>query len=95
MRQPEALVNLIGEEKLLETEGGITIKILLSNLHSTEPLISQMARELNIDFIFLGGEFGKYQIGVLGSILINIKEKDFYAVSEYLSKREIHWKKIS
>jgi len=58
VRQPEALVNFIGEKKLPNTSDGITIKIMLVSTNSSQSLISQMARELEIDLILLGGEIG-------------------------------------
>lgn len=95
MRQPEALVNLIGEKRLPHTSSGITIKILLVGTNSSQPIISQMARELEIDFILLGGEIGNYRNGALGSIYINIKEEDLIRVEDYLQNRKIQWKRLS
>ena len=95
VRQPEALVNFIGEKKLPNTSDGITIKIMLVSTNSSQSLISQMARELEIDLILLGGEIGNYRSGILGSIFMNVKEEDFIRVEDYLQKRKIQWKRLS
>ena len=48
-----------------------------------------MARELNIDFSIVGGKLEKFRDEVLGTLTINIDNKDREAVMSYLSNKDI------
>ena len=48
-----------------------------------------MARELNIDFSIVGGRLEKFRDEVLGSLTINIDEKDREEVMKYLSSKDV------
>ena len=94
LQQPKALKNLIGESNVVLTNKGINISILLSNDDSTKPIITQMARELDIDFTILGGEMESYRGKILGSVVINILPKQYKDVKEYLTNHNVKWEVI-
>ena len=56
---------------------------------SENALITKMARELNIDFSIVGGKLEKFRNNVLGTLTININEKDREEVMKYLSSKDI------
>lgn len=91
LKQPKALINLIGQKELPTIDSGINMKILLSSEHSCTPIITQMARDLGIDFTILGGDMETYRSGILGSIIINVQNKDFVKVKEYLKYSNVQW----
>lgn len=94
LQQPAALRNLIGYQELLLPKTGVNIKILLSNDIASKPVITQMARELSMDFMVLGGEMENYRESTLGSVNINIPNEKFAAVQKYLSAHKVVWKYI-
>jgi D-methionine transport system ATP-binding protein len=94
LQQPKALKNLIGESNVVLANKGINISILLSNDNSTKPIITQMARELDIDFTILGGEMESYRGKILGSVVINILPKQYKDVKEYLTNHNVKWEVI-
>jgi D-methionine transport system ATP-binding protein len=59
------------------TGEGINISILLSHDNSMKPVITRMARELEIDFTILGGEMEAYRDKILGSVVINVAEQNY------------------
>ncbi|MBB6698575.1 methionine ABC transporter ATP-binding protein [Clostridium algidicarnis] len=91
LKQPKSLINLIGQKNLPMLECGVNIKVLLSSKDSSKPIITQMARELQIDFRILGGDMETYRNGLLGSIIINVKNEDFMKVKEYLEAKGVQW----
>ncbi len=92
MRQPKALSNIIGEKDLALPKEGVNLKILLSKEISNKPLITQMSRELQTDFMILGGEMENYRNSILGSVIINISKDMLPKVSEYLNGHNVNWK---
>lgn len=94
VNQPQALKNLIGKNEVLLPEEGTNIKIILSNETYAKPIITKMARELQIDFVVLGGEIDQYRNSVLGSIIINAGDHDQERIQRYLSEHEIQSSKI-
>lgn len=89
MKQPPALRNLIGEKDFVTPQQGLNLKILLSDEVSYQPVFSQMAKQLNIDFVILGVEMDNYRDKILGSVIINVAAADAYKIQKYLAKRHI------
>lgn len=92
MRQPRALSNLIGERDLILPDEGVNLKIILSKDISKKPVITHMSRELQTDFIILGGEMEKFRDNIMGSVIINVQEKELPKIAEYLDKYKVVWK---
>jgi D-methionine transport system ATP-binding protein len=95
LRQPQALTNLIGEKDHFLPDKGCNIKILLSQEWYDRPIIIQMARELEIDFLIVGGELDRFRESTLGSVIINIPENDQSRVADYLTGRNVSWKQMN
>jgi len=94
LRQPKALSNIIGDKGLILPNKGATIKILMSKELSDKPLITQMSRELQTDFIILGGEMERYKNNIMGSVIINVPETELQKVIKYLDYHNVIWKQI-
>lgn len=92
LNQPPALKNLIGQKEIALPETGINIEIFYSQDNASHPIITKMARELNIDCIILGGEMESYKNSPLGSIIINIPNDEFNNVRKYLDDKNVIWK---
>lgn len=92
LNQPPALENLIGKKELVLPKSGINVEIFFSKDNASDPIITRMARELNIDCIILGGEMESYKNSPLGSIIINIPDDKFHTVEKYFQKNKVIWK---
>jgi len=91
LQQPPALKRLIGEKDFVIPDEGRTIQVMLSSEHSDLPIITQMAQDLAINFLVLGGEMDKYRDQLLGSVIINMQEEHFTSVQHYLNSRQVLW----
>lgn len=94
LRQPQALTNLIGAKALLLPREGHNLKILLSKENMNNPVITKMSRELQTDFLIVGGEIDRFRESSLGSVIINVADCDFHKVITYLNNQLILWKQI-
>lgn len=83
-----AIKELTDEEEIVP-DTGINIKLGFNNQSSNEPIITAMARELNIDFSIVGGKLEKFRDNILGSLIINFDEKYYEQVSNYLANKNI------
>lgn len=92
LEQPPALKNLIGHKDLVVPQTGINIEIFFSKENSSNPIITKMARELDIDCIILGGEMASYKNTPLGSIIINVPSEKFPIIDKYLNHNNVVWK---
>lgn len=90
LRPEVSLKKFLGEvdDDTLPTEG-INIKLFFPSDSSENALITKMARELNVDFSIVGGNLEKFRDKVLGTLTINIDEKDRKEVMKYLSAKDI------
>ena len=90
--KPEvSLKKFLGEEDDDDAlpKSGVNIKLFFPSDSSENALITKMARELNIDFSIVGGKLEKFRNNVLGTLTININEKDREEVMKYLSSKDI------
>ncbi|MGL5615058.1 MAG: methionine ABC transporter ATP-binding protein [Sarcina sp.] len=90
LNQGKSLKKFLGEneEELLPTEG-VNIRIFFPSTSSENALITKLARELNVDFSIVWGKLEKFREDVLGSLVINIEEKDKERILNYLEGKEI------
>lgn len=90
LRPELSLKKFLGEvdDDTLPIEG-VNIKLFFPSDSSENALITKMARELNIDFSIVGGNLEKFREKVLGTLTINIDEKDREKVIKYLSEKDI------
>lgn len=86
-----SLKKFLGEDDELLPKDGVNIKLFFPSTSSENALITKMARELEVDFSIVWGKLEKFRDDVLGSLVININEKDKLKVLEYLQGKEIIW----
>ncbi len=84
------LKKLLGENEVLPKEG-INIKIFFTRELSNESIITNMARELDIDISIVWGKLEKFRENVLGSLVINVSKENKEKICDYLSSRSIVW----
>lgn len=94
LNQPKALSNIIGNKDLIFPPCGINLKVLLSRETAEKPIVTQMSRELDTDFMILGGETERYRNTVLGSLNINVTIDSFTKITDYLDRHHVVWKII-
>ena len=97
-RPEELFVKPIKEVKqfLQEESGhlpddGVNIQLFFTDESSDEPVITMMARKLNIDFSICWGKLEDFRSNVFGSLVINIKAEDQKKVTDYLDERKVLW----
>lgn len=90
---PSALRKLLGEEDVVLPEG-TNIRLFFTNDKSEEPIITGMARELNIDVSIVFGKLEKFRSNILGSLVINIPPDRLNDVSNFLKTRGIRWQEV-
>ncbi|HWP97910.1 MAG TPA: methionine ABC transporter ATP-binding protein [Syntrophomonadaceae bacterium] len=94
LKQPKALINIIGDKDLILPGEGINLKIMMSKEMYNEPLITRMSRDLQTDFMILGGETERYRNTILGSVIINVSEDAFPNIARYLDDHNVTWKHL-
>lgn len=93
LRPTRELKDLMGEEEILP-EKGINIKIFFPKEISQKSLITSMARQLDIDFSIVWGKLERFREDVLGSLVVNVDEKDKMKIFEYLESEGMSWEVI-
>jgi D-methionine transport system ATP-binding protein len=93
--QPKALSNITGGKDLILPETGTNIKILMSKELSDKPIITRMSRELQTDFMILGGETERYRDSILGSVIINVPDAALPRIVNYLDDNNVIWKRMN
>ena len=87
------LSKLNAEEEILP-DTGVNIKLLFDDDVSNEPIITELARDLNIDFSICWGKLEKFGEQVLGSLIINVSEEKEKQVLEYLTSKKVKWEEL-
>ncbi|WP_297632434.1 methionine ABC transporter ATP-binding protein [uncultured Clostridium sp.] len=82
-----------GDEEILPSEG-INIRIFFPSDFSENAIITKLARELDIDFSIVFGKLEKFRGDILGSLVINIEEKDKDKILGYLNEKNVKWEVI-
>ena len=97
-RPEELFVRPIKEVKqfLQEESGhlpdeGVNIQLFFTDESSDEPVITMMARALNVDFSICWGKLEDFRSNVFGSLVINVREEDREKVCDYLDEKKVLW----
>ncbi len=72
-------------------EEGINIQMFFTDESSDNPVITMMARELDVDFSICWAKLEDFRSSVYGSLVINVKEKDKEKVCAYLDRAKVLW----
>ncbi|MFV0481432.1 MAG: methionine ABC transporter ATP-binding protein [Campylobacteraceae bacterium] len=94
LKPDEKMRRFLGEEEELP-QGGVNVRIFFPSKVSYEPSITRMARELNMDFSIVWGKIEKLNNHAVGSLVINVEERNLETVKKYLKeKTELIWEVI-
>ena len=88
--QPSAdIKKFLGEEGQALPTTGVNIQLFFLDETSDEPVVTEMARELNIDFSICWGKLEEFRSNVFGSLVINVKPEQKDAVVKYLESKNV------
>ena len=83
--------SFLHQDSDLLPEEGINIQLFFTDESADEPVISQMARELGIDFSISWAKLEDFRSHVYGSLVITVDEKDKDRVTAYLDRVRVLW----
>ena len=90
LKPDEKMKEFLGEVEILPTTG-TNIRLFFPKEVAQNSVITHMARSLNIDFNIVWGKLEKLNENVLGSLVINIDEKDKENVLNYIKQSGVLW----
>ncbi|MBE6123458.1 MAG: methionine ABC transporter ATP-binding protein [Erysipelotrichaceae bacterium] len=76
-------------------ETGVNIQLFFTDESSDEPVITMMARQLNINFSICWGKLEDFRSNVYGSLVINVHEEDQKKVCDYLNEKKVLWEVLN
>ena len=82
--------SFLQEESGLLPSKGKNIQLFFTD-KSGDPVITMMARELNINFSICWGKLEDFRNNVYGSLVINVADEDEQKVIEYLNREKVMW----
>ena len=91
LRPGHYLRKFLGEEDEILFQDGVNIKIYFPADKSEDSLITNMARELNINLSIVWGKLEKFRDNILGSLVIKVDEQCKETVINYLEKNKFQW----
>ena len=90
-----ALKKFLGEESDdFLPNYGVNIRLFFEDNKSQTAIITEMARNLDIDISIVLGKLERFRNSVLGSLVINIQEENLDLVKYYLKNKSIIWEVI-
>lgn len=90
----EEIQKFVGDDIEILPQTGKNIKLFFTNNNSKSHTITQLARTLDINFDICQGKLENFRGSMMGSLIINIEEKDLLAVGNYLNQEGITWEEI-
>lgn len=70
---------------------GVNVQLFFFEEGSEEPVVTQMAKELNSDFSICWAKLEDFRDHVYGSLVLNIKEADRERVCAFLDEKNVRW----
>lgn len=94
LKPDEKMMKFLGEDEELPKEG-VNIRLYFPSNVSYNPIVTTMARDLNINFNIVWGKLEKLNENVVGTLVINIDEQTSLLIKDYLQeKAEVIWEVI-
>lgn len=94
LRPDEKMMRFLGEDEELPNEG-VNIRLYFPKSVSHQPIVTTMARELEMNFNIVWGKLEKLNDNVVGSLVINVTREQAGIVENYLQeKTEVIWEVI-
>ena len=70
---------------------GTNIRLMFPREVANNSIITNMARDLNINFSIVGGRIEKYRETVMGFLIINVADKDVANIEKWLGENKMYW----
>lgn len=83
-----------GDHMELLPSSGINIKLFFTSDNSKSHTMTSLARSLDIDFDICQGKLENFRGQTMGSLIINIEDKNLEQVVHYLNNHKIEWEVI-
>lgn len=93
LKPDENMREFLGEDTIVP-DSGVNISLYFPKEVAFECVITQMARDLDINFNIVWGKIEQLSDLVLGHLVINIEEKHKDKVIEYIKKTGVLWEVI-
>ena len=90
----QEIQKFVGDDIEILPQTGKNIKLFFTNNNSKSHTITHLARTLDINFDICQGKLENFRGSMMGSLIINIDEKDLQAVENYLDQEKITWEEI-
>ena len=91
VKPTEDVKKFLGEEGQALPKAGVNVQLFFTDDSSDEPVITEMARELGIDFSICWAKLEEFRENVFGSLILNIQEKDKERVFQFLESKNVTW----
>ena len=91
VKPTEDVKKFLGEEGQVLQKAGVNVQLFFTDDSSDEPVITEMARELGIDFSICWAKLEEFRENVFGSLILNIQEKDKERVFQFLESKNVTW----
>lgn len=85
------LQDFVGDSIEFLPQTGVNIKLFFNDKNSEYSVITQLARTLDIDFSICDGKLENFRGTILGSLVINVNNKDAENVKNYLDSLAVQW----
>jgi len=82
------------EESTLLPATGVNIQMFFTD-KSSDPVVTMMARELDMNFSIVWGKLEDFRSNVFGSLVINVDESVRDKVTAYLDKEGVSWEVLN
>ena len=91
VKPSEDVKKFLGEEGQALPKTGVNVQLFFTDDSSDEPVITEMARELGIDFSICWAKLEEFRENVFGSLILNIQEEDKERVFKFLESKHVTW----
>lgn len=91
VKPTEDIKKFLGEEGQHLPQTGVNVQLFFTDDSSDEPVITEMARELGIDFSICWAKLEEFRENTFGSLIVNIKEEDKEKVFKFLESKKVTW----
>lgn len=91
VKPSEDVKKFLGEEGQTLPTTGVNVQLFFTDDSSDEPVITEMARELGIDFSICWAKLEEFRENVFGSLILNISEEDKEKVFKFLESKKVTW----
>ncbi|MDO4198772.1 MAG: methionine ABC transporter ATP-binding protein [Erysipelotrichaceae bacterium] len=90
----EDVRDFVGDNSDILPETGANIQLFFTKDNAKGHTITSLAHDLNIDFDICQGKLENFRGSIMGSLIINVEEKDKKAVLKYLDDIGVEWEEV-